>query len=185
MELKHTKGPWGLERDGVSLTMGGQVVARNIAPDGAGKEEIEANMRVIACASAAIEMLGIAVDVLRKVTPSGDGDSDEVLSSTIEASMAVIRRAAGQPVLTDGLQPFTVLLLRPDYAANQYGTDTYMTTVRARSVAEAQELAQLEAAEADNGPDHNPEDRNDPDDYAVLLALAGEHSDISVPGGAA
>lgn len=44
---KATPRPWGLERDGITLTMSGQIVATAIAPDGAGIAEQRANARLI------------------------------------------------------------------------------------------------------------------------------------------
>ena len=42
-----TPRPWGLERDGITLTMGGQIVATAIAPDGASIAEQRANAALI------------------------------------------------------------------------------------------------------------------------------------------
>lgn len=44
---KATPRPWGLERDGITLTMSGQIVATAIAPDGAGIAEQRANAALI------------------------------------------------------------------------------------------------------------------------------------------
>lgn len=68
---------------------------------------------------------------------------------------------------------FTVLLLRPDYIADQYGEDTYLAHVWADSPAAALQKARLEVTAADNAPDA------DPDDYACLLLIAGTHEDLS------
>jgi hypothetical protein len=73
---------------------------------------------------------------------------------------------------------YTVLLLRPDYLANPYGTDTYMATIRAPSVHEAELSAQIEAYTVDGG---EPHEGSFPDDYAVLAVIIGNHTDIKTP----
>jgi hypothetical protein len=77
-------------------------------------------------------------------------------------------------------QDYTVLLLRPDYVAENYGTDTFLTFVTAPTVKEAQVLAQREALEADASPDERADsiDYSSADDYAVLMVLKGTHVDI-------
>ena len=44
---KATPRPWGIDRDGVTLTMSGQIVATAIAPDGATIAEQRANAALI------------------------------------------------------------------------------------------------------------------------------------------
>lgn len=46
--------------------------------------------------------------------------------------------------------PYSILLLRPDYVADEYGKDVYFTHVFAISPAKAVETAQAEAAVADD-----------------------------------
>lgn len=65
---------------------------------------------------------------------------------------------------------YTVLLLRPDYIASDYGQDTYLAWVEADDVAEAQVLAQLEAAEADR--------EKEPSGYYTLFVAAGHLNDL-------
>ncbi len=65
---------------------------------------------------------------------------------------------------------YTVLLLYPDYMAETFGQETYMTTVTADNVTQAKRLAQEEVA-AENKAEN-------PDDFLVLCVLAGEHDDI-------
>lgn len=72
------------------------------------------------------------------------------------------------------LKPYTVLLLRPDYVADQFGTDTYMAHVEAGSVAEAEDMARSNAVQGDWQEGCN----YDHADYAVLLVLEGHHNDI-------
>lgn len=65
---------------------------------------------------------------------------------------------------------YTVLVLRPDYAAANYGQDTFLAHVQADDPALAQRLARQEAAAAD----HREEDS---EDYYVLLTVEGHHYD--------
>lgn len=74
---------------------------------------------------------------------------------------------------------WTVLLLRPDYIADDYGTDTYMTHVEAENAAAAVEAAQTEAYEADHDEDEREEGIGSADDYAVLLVIEGKHMDVT------
>lgn len=76
---------------------------------------------------------------------------------------------------------YTVLLLRPDYIASDYGQDTYLAWVEADDVAEAQVLAQREAYQSDVPPDDDDYDEsaNRPD-YHVLLVVEGHLKDLSV-----
>lgn len=74
------------------------------------------------------------------------------------------------------IKPYTVLLLRPDHVADNYGQDTYQTWVKALDPRQAIRLAQNEACHADfaDDPDANP------DDYHVLACYAGKLTDLSV-----
>ena len=65
---------------------------------------------------------------------------------------------------------YTVLLLYPDYMAETFGQETYMTTVTADNVTQAKRLAQEEVA-AENKAEN-------PADFFVLCVLTGEHDDI-------
>ena len=81
-------------------------------------------------------------------------------------------------------QAYTVILLYPDYASENYGEETYMTSLEADSVADAQEQAQREVAEgylAAEGLD-TEELQDDIDntysDWLVIAVIAGRHPDI-------
>lgn len=69
-----TPGTWTVESDGCSLTMGGQVVATAIAPDGASIGEQRANARLIAAAPKMYAFLtelycsGPSLAILRRVS---------------------------------------------------------------------------------------------------------------------
>lgn len=68
---------------------------------------------------------------------------------------------------------YTVILLRPDYTASNYGQDTYMTHVRAENPAAALAKARAEVQDADDTEENNPTD------YFCIALLAGEHHDIN------
>lgn len=77
------------------------------------------------------------------------------------------------------MKTYTVILLRPDYIAGTFGQDTYMTSLEAESVEDAEKLAQMEAFELDIPQ----EDRGDYDDdasdgYFVIAVIEGTHMDI-------
>lgn len=73
------------------------------------------------------------------------------------------------------MNQYTVLLLHPDYVANPYGTDTYMTTVIAPDVNAAELEAQKSALYADDLDEKAGAYSND---YVVLAVIAGDHQDI-------
>jgi len=71
---------------------------------------------------------------------------------------------------------FSVLLLRPDYVADNFGQDTHLCHVYARSVARAMEIAQREVATLDC-PDEG--EHYDDEDYHVLLIVPGHIHDLT------
>lgn len=74
------------------------------------------------------------------------------------------------------ISPYTVLLLRPDHVADNYGQDTYQAWVGALNPRQAVRFAQDEACHADFGDDPC----GNPDDYHVLACYAGKLTDLSV-----
>jgi hypothetical protein len=74
---------------------------------------------------------------------------------------------------------FTVVLLRPDYVAdddaNGFGQDVYVAFVKSRSPKHALNLAQKEVFKADSKDEREP---NDPDDYALIVMFEGHHNPI-------
>lgn len=72
---------------------------------------------------------------------------------------------------------YTVLLLRPDCIASDFGHDTYLAHVTAGSVEAAMRNARVEASNAD-GEGMEPEDSN-PNDYYVLFVCRGHQEDLS------
>ena len=82
------------------------------------------------------------------------------------------------------MKKYTVLLLRPDYIADNYGEDTYMDHVNAESVEQAQAAAQKRAAVFDC-PEYDADNETKQEldlvnhkDYAVLMVIEGHHNDI-------
>lgn len=85
---------------------------------------------------------------------------------------AVRLAAFGKSPAPEKLVPlldFTVLLLYPDYIAENYGEDTYLAHVRAVDAQTACHVAQLQAHEANEGESESL------DDYRVQLCIAGHH----------
>jgi hypothetical protein len=68
---------------------------------------------------------------------------------------------------------WTILLLRPDYTADNYGQDTYQTVITAPTAARALELARKEACGIDNN------DLEHKEDYYCLSCIPGMHIDLS------
>lgn len=79
---------------------------------------------------------------------------------------------------------YTVILLYPDYLANQYG-ETYATSVEAACPKDAVAAARDEAA--DNAAESVQCDSHDPEDWACIACIAGKHELLSeddpAPGG--
>lgn len=77
------------------------------------------------------------------------------------------------------LFPFTVLLLKPDYIADDFGQHTHLLHVMARERIHAAELAQVQAFNEDGG---DPVEIEAAEDYHVLLTLEGHHQDAEQYG---
>ena len=75
---------------------------------------------------------------------------------------------------------YTVLLLRPDYVADEFGKDTYLAHVTAADTVQAMARARYEAWNSDI---EVAEDELDlvghPDDYHVLFCTMGHLRDLS------
>lgn len=74
---------------------------------------------------------------------------------------------------------YTVLLLRPDYMADSFGQDTFMTSVEAKGPVEALELARAEVIDCDHEDVDEFHKYHDPADYLCLLLIEGQHNDIN------
>lgn len=71
------------------------------------------------------------------------------------------------------MKKWTVILLYPDYAAETYGHDTFMTSVEAEDPEGAVREARDEACDAlEERPDN-------PEDFFVVAVIEGEHEDIN------
>uniref|UniRef100_A0A6M3Y4D3 Uncharacterized protein n=1 Tax=viral metagenome TaxID=1070528 RepID=A0A6M3Y4D3_9ZZZZ len=87
-------------------------------------------------------------------------------------------RESLKELLCEGaLLPFTVLLLYPDYIAENYGTETYLDQVYARTAVGAIDQAQNHAMEANDIWDD--ESGADPCDFCPLLTLRGHWNDLT------
>lgn len=91
--MKHTPEPWGVESDGVTIYMGGQIVATAIAPDEATIEEQRANATLIACAPSLLEALE-TIALLPTVGGITAGER-KGLERAARAARAAIAKATG------------------------------------------------------------------------------------------
>lgn len=66
---------------------------------------------------------------------------------------------------------YTVILLYPDYVAEEYGHETYMTSIEAESPVNAVYKARLEV--------NNPDEGIDRADFFVIAVMLGQHADIN------
>ena len=73
------------------------------------------------------------------------------------------------------MKPYSVLLLYPDYFADNFGQDTFFTHVEALGPKEAVRTAQHEIQTA------NQQEVDDPTDFYPLLVIEGHHDDVK-PG---
>ena len=69
------------------------------------------------------------------------------------------------------LQPYSVLLMYPDYLTATYGEDTYWAWTLAASPQEALANVRQEAARPEEG-----EEVARPEDFGCLAVLAGHHA---------
>lgn len=75
------------------------------------------------------------------------------------------------------MKPYTVLLLRPDYLADEFGVETLLFREEANTPGGAVVSAQERACEFDaDGPE---DDSINPDDYHPLLVIEGHHEDVT------
>lgn len=66
---------------------------------------------------------------------------------------------------------YTVILLRPDWATDNYGTDTFMETVEAEDPTKALAEARRLVLVADDNEHTNPTD------YFCIAVIKGAHND--------
>lgn len=71
------------------------------------------------------------------------------------------------------MKPYTVVLLRPDYMAEEYGTYIYIANaITAEDPCQAVEMAQREVYLADMIDEMEPQDEKD---YALCVLFEGHH----------
>lgn len=70
---------------------------------------------------------------------------------------------------------FSVLLLYPDYVADDFGSDTFFTHVEQPTIADA-----IKSAQEDAASQVEQEPPSDPNDWFPLLVLYGWHDDVNL-----
>lgn len=109
----------------------------------------------------------------------GEGDwgkgLDSAFSAGVDAGRFEAAKLARAALAGHAGKRWTVLLLRPDYLASEYGTDTYLAHVEADSASAAVYAAQEEVAGIDSAADGIDVDRCT--DYLPLLCIRGHHAD--------
>ena len=76
---------------------------------------------------------------------------------------------------------YTVLVMRPDYIASDYGQDSYQAWVEAVDVPTAQRAGQRQALRTDLGPDLGAEYEDVyASDYFVLAVYEGHLADLKM-----
>ncbi len=171
---KHTPGPWqqtwqfivAPDPDGIHSDI---YIAEIAEEDSEGRiaspEQQEANGQLIVAAPALLVACRLVIDRWEH------GDLAEA-ARACHAAVALATDALPPWGITDdqsvGSSPYSVLLLYPDYA-NDNGTETYYTLVKAVDPIEAVVLAQRKAATAQEGVDMEP------DDFVPLLVTQGHH----------
>ena len=76
-------------------------------------------------------------------------------------------------------QKYTVLMIVPEYLAENYGEDTYLAYVNAENVEEAQQVAQVEALISLVGEEGIDDDVGTPD-FLVCFVCEGHMADIHI-----
>lgn len=76
---------------------------------------------------------------------------------------------------------YTVILLRPDYVASNYGQDAWMEVVKARDPKEAVKRARGQRHRADIHwlAKEDFDSYGSPDDYFVIAVIRGKHEDLN------
>lgn len=70
-------------------------------------------------------------------------------------------------------RPYTAIVLRPDYTAENYGQDTYLAWVNADTAAEAADRARGAAAAVDKNEGNE-------EDYFLIALFEGKLIDLAV-----
>jgi hypothetical protein len=77
------------------------------------------------------------------------------------------------------MKTYTVILLRPDHATDNYGQDTFMEHVEAEDPARALAEARRLVLEADSSGDAEIDESIDPRDYFCIALIEGQHNDLN------
>lgn len=75
------------------------------------------------------------------------------------------------------LKEYTVLLLCPDFLAEDFGTDKYVTAVAARGPTDALRRARKEICSAFEAEEGYTVD--DPESFGAIAVFAGAHKDLN------
>lgn len=78
------------------------------------------------------------------------------------------------------MKTYTIMLLYPDYASDQFGREHFVNVVKARTIREAVKKVRKSACEA-NTTEGNCQ-IHDPEDFAVIAAFAGEVTFLDTTG---
>jgi len=79
------------------------------------------------------------------------------------------------------MKKYSVLLLYPDYIAEEYGKETFYAFVEAESSLAAIKAAQQMAADANEVYfEEDTEGNNDPADFSALLCIEGHHYGLEI-----
>jgi hypothetical protein len=109
----------------------------------------------------ALEKNAIPVEALRDI-----GGADRIAAALKTGAKALLE--SGTPTT------YTVVLLTPDYLADNFGQDTYMAHVVATSPAEAIAKARTDVCTA-----RKHEDEEDGNNYFVIAVFVGELEDLN------
>lgn len=74
------------------------------------------------------------------------------------------------------MKPYTVILIRPDYIAENYGEDFYFAHVEAENPTAAVKAAQIEVVREDGYDEDHAEN------YALVAIFEGHHEDVRDEG---
>ena len=104
--------------------------------------------------------------------PWQDGDKPE----EVEMQRHPYTEAIAHRNETIKLQPYTVLMITPDYLSNAYGHDSYCAWVEAENVEQAQLRGQEDAVRELTDPDDTDPSR--PEDFFIVFVCEGHIEDI-------
>lgn len=194
-DIEHTPGPWDYDMDYIlAPDPNGRFPEIYIAEiahiDDEGRiaspEQQDANRHLIAAAPAMLASLRAVLPYAENESRSlaecwkRDGEpAAEVEAKACELAIAAAQAAIaltnidGPPWKIDarpaGNQPYSVLLLYPDFACMQHGTETYYAFVEASDPIDAVAVAQRQAVAAQEV------EIDDPTDFLPLLVTQGHH----------